>query len=171
MTQGLRQFAKGIGTMAGSGYKDYFQVLGVDRGADADAIKRFRNWPVSTILMSIPVMQALKLASRRSVRRMRFCLTLISVGDTSSLGSTGISLAAGSGADVDFGRYGNFDDFINDLLGRLVVLEARQAFRAVVSPAVVFQEVDFRRWFLTGGAINTQSSQSGRGGNGERDFF
>ena len=26
--------------MAGSGYKDYFQVLGVDRGADADAIKR-----------------------------------------------------------------------------------------------------------------------------------
>ena len=26
--------------MAGSGYKDYFQVLGVDRSADADAIKR-----------------------------------------------------------------------------------------------------------------------------------
>ena len=26
--------------MAGSGYRDYFKVLGVDRGADADAIKR-----------------------------------------------------------------------------------------------------------------------------------
>ena len=26
--------------MAGSGYKDYFQVLGVDRSADADSIKR-----------------------------------------------------------------------------------------------------------------------------------
>ena len=26
--------------MAGSGYKDYFQVLGVERNADADAIKR-----------------------------------------------------------------------------------------------------------------------------------
>ena len=26
--------------MAGSGYKDYFQVLGVDRSADADAIKK-----------------------------------------------------------------------------------------------------------------------------------
>ena len=30
--------------MAGSGYKDYFQVLGVDRSADADAIKKaFRS--------------------------------------------------------------------------------------------------------------------------------
>ena len=26
--------------MAGSGYKDYFQVLGVDRSADANAIKK-----------------------------------------------------------------------------------------------------------------------------------
>ncbi len=26
--------------------------------------------------------------------------------------------ATGSSFDVDFGRYGNFDDFINDLLGR-----------------------------------------------------
>ena len=26
--------------MAGSGYKDYFQVLGVERSADADAVKR-----------------------------------------------------------------------------------------------------------------------------------
>ena len=26
--------------MAGSGYKDYFQVLGVDRASDSDAIKR-----------------------------------------------------------------------------------------------------------------------------------
>ena len=26
------------GTMAGSGYKDYFQVLGVDRSANADEI-------------------------------------------------------------------------------------------------------------------------------------
>ena len=26
--------------MAGSGYKDYFQVLGVDRGADVDTVKR-----------------------------------------------------------------------------------------------------------------------------------
>ena len=26
--------------MAGTGYRDYFKVLGVDRGADADTIKR-----------------------------------------------------------------------------------------------------------------------------------
>ena len=29
-----------MGIMAGSGYKDYFQVLGVDRSVDADGIKR-----------------------------------------------------------------------------------------------------------------------------------
>ena len=38
--------------MAGSGYKDYFQVLGVDRSADADSIKRaFQNLPVNTTRM------------------------------------------------------------------------------------------------------------------------
>ena len=38
--------------MAGSGYRDYFKVLGVERSADADAIKRaFRKWPVSITLM------------------------------------------------------------------------------------------------------------------------
>ena len=38
----------------------------------------------------------------------------------SSSVSTGIKpgLCGALGMDVDFGRYGNFDDFINDLLGR-----------------------------------------------------
>ena len=31
---------KEVDDMAGSGYKDYFQVLGVNRNADADAIRR-----------------------------------------------------------------------------------------------------------------------------------
>ena len=30
----------------------------------------------------------------------------------------GMGGGAAPGMDVDFGRYGNFDDFINDLLGR-----------------------------------------------------
>ena len=86
--------------MAGSGYKDYFQALGVDRGADADAIKRAFGAGVSTILMSIPVTRLLKLDSRRSVRRMRFSPTRTSAAATSSLANTGISLAAAAPAPM-----------------------------------------------------------------------
>ena len=111
--------------MAGSGYKDYFKVLGVDRGADADTIKRsFRSLARkyhpdvnpgnrSAEARFKEVSEAYEVLSDPEKRRKyeQFGQYWNQAG---GMGSG----AAGPGMDVDFGRYGNFDDFINDLLGR-----------------------------------------------------
>lgn len=120
MTQGLRQFAKGIGTMAGSGYKDYFQVLGVDRGADADAIKRaFRK----LARQYHPDVNPGDASAEARFKEISEAYEVLSDPDKrrryEQFGQYWNQSGGGApGADVDFGRYGNFDDFINDLLGR-----------------------------------------------------
>ena len=110
--------------MAGSGYKDYFQVLGVDRSADAGAIKRaFRklarqyhpdvNPGDKTAEAKFKeVSEAYEVLSDPEKRRKyeQFGQYWNQAG---GMGGGGVP-----GMDVDFGRYGNFDDFINDLLGR-----------------------------------------------------
>lgn len=107
--------------MAGSGYRDYFKVLGVDRGADADAIKRaFRKLARQYHPDVNPgdkdaeakfkdISEAYEVLSDPEKRKRyeQFGQYWNQVGG----GGAG-------GMDVDFGRYGNFDDFINDLLGR-----------------------------------------------------
>jgi len=107
--------------MAGSGYRDYFKVLGVDRGADADAIKRaFRKLARQYHPDVNPgdkdaeakfkeVSEAYEVLSDPEKRRRyeQFGQYWNQAGG----GGAG-------GGDVDFGRYGNFDEFINDLLGR-----------------------------------------------------
>jgi curved DNA-binding protein len=111
--------------MAGSGYRDYFKVLGVDRGADADAIKRaFRklarqyhpdvNPGDQTAEAKFKeVSEAYEVLSDPEKRR-RYEQFGQYWNQAGGMGSG----PAGAGFDVDFGRYGNFDDFINDLLGR-----------------------------------------------------
>ena len=109
--------------MAGSGYKDYFQVLGVDRAADSDAIKRaFRKLArqyhpdvnpgdASAEARFKEVSEAYEVLSDPDKRRK-----YEQFGQYwNQAGGMGGGVP---GMDVDFGRYGNFDDFINDLLGR-----------------------------------------------------
>lgn len=107
--------------MSANGYRDYFKVLGVERGADADAIKRaFRKLArqyhpdvnpgdKSAEAKFKEVSEAYEVLSDPDKRRRyeQFGQYWSQVGG-----------AGGGAADVDFGRYGNFDDFINDLLGR-----------------------------------------------------
>jgi curved DNA-binding protein len=108
--------------MGVNGYRDYFQVLGVDRSADADAIKRaFRKLARQYHPDVNPndkgaeakfkeVSEAYEVLSDPQKRR-RY----------EQFGQYWNQAGGGAGApgfDVDFGRYGNFDDFINDLLGR-----------------------------------------------------
>jgi curved DNA-binding protein len=108
--------------MGVNGYRDYFQVLGVDRSADADAIKRaFRKLARQYHPDVNPnnkdaeakfkeVSEAYEVLSDPQKRRR-----YEQFGQYwSQAGASG----GGPGFDVDFGRYGNFDDFINDLLGR-----------------------------------------------------
>jgi len=105
--------------MGVNGYRDYFQVLGVDRSADADAIKRaFRKLARQYHPDVNPnnkdaeakfkeVSEAYEVLSDPQKRR-RY----------EQFGQYWNQAGGGGGFDVDFGRYGNFDEFINDLLGR-----------------------------------------------------
>lgn len=108
--------------MSANGYRDYFKVLGVERGADADTIKRaFRKLArqhhpdvnpgdASAEAKFKEISEAYEVLSDPEKRRR-----YEQFGQYwSQMGGSG----SGPGFDVDFGRYGNFDDFINDLLGR-----------------------------------------------------
>ena len=110
--------------MSVNGYRDYFKVLGVERGADADAIKKaFRRLARQYHPDVNPgdknaearfkeVSEAYEVLSDPDKRRRyeQFGQYWNQMGGPGGAGPAGF--------DVDFGRYGNFDDFINDLLGR-----------------------------------------------------
>ena len=108
--------------MTANGYRDYFKVLGVERGADADAIKRsFRKLARQYHPDVNPgdknaearfkeISEAYEVLSDPEKRRR-----YEQFGQYWSQMGGG---AAPGGLDVDFGRYGSFDDFINDLLGK-----------------------------------------------------
>ncbi len=110
--------------MSVNGYRDYFKVLGLERGADADAIKRaFRKLARQYHPDVNPgdkgaeakfkeISEAYEVLSDPEKRRRyeQFGQYWNQMGGPGGAGPAGF--------DVDFGRYGNFDDFINDLLGR-----------------------------------------------------
>ena len=108
--------------MAASGYRDYFKVLGLDRNASADSIKRaFRKFArkyhpdvnpgdASAEAKFKEISEAYEVLSDPDKRRR-----YEQFGQYWNQAGAG---SGGAGVDVDFGRYGNFDDFINDLLGR-----------------------------------------------------
>ena len=111
--------------MAGSGYRDYFKVLGVERSADADAIKRaFRKLArqyhpdvnpgdANAEAKFKEVSEAYEVLSDPEKRRR-----YEQFGQYWNQAGVPGGGSGPAGVDVDFGRYGNFDDFINDLLGR-----------------------------------------------------
>ena len=108
--------------MSVNGYRDYFKVLGLERGADADAVKRaFRKLARQYHPDVNPgdkgaeskfkeISEAYEVLSDPDKRRRyeQFGQYWNQAGGRGGMG----------GVDVDFGRYGNFDEFINDLLGR-----------------------------------------------------
>ena len=111
--------------MAGSGYRDYFKVLGVERSADADTVKRaFRKLARQYHPDVNPddqnaearfkeVSEAYEVLSDPEKRRR-----YEQFGQYWNQAGMPGGGSGPAGVDVDFGRYGNFDDFINDLLGR-----------------------------------------------------
>jgi curved DNA-binding protein len=108
--------------MTANGYRDYFKVLGVDRGADADTIKRsFRK----LARQYHPDVNPGDKAAEARFKEISEAYEVLSDPDKrrryEQFGQYWSQAGAGAGmggVDVDFGRYGNFDDFINDLLGR-----------------------------------------------------
>jgi curved DNA-binding protein len=107
--------------MNANGYRDYFKVLGVDRGADADTVKRaFRK----LARQYHPDVNPGDKAAEARFKEISEAYEVLSDPDKrrryeqfgqywNQAGGGGVG-----GMDVDFGRYGNFDEFINDLLGR-----------------------------------------------------
>ena len=104
--------------MSVNGYRDYFSILGVERSADADTVKKaFRRLarqyhpdvnpgdPTAEARFK-EISEAYEVLSDPDKRRR-----YEQFGQYWNQGG-------GAGVDVDFSRYGNFDEFINDLLGR-----------------------------------------------------
>ena len=120
----LRTDLTDAAAMSANGYRDYFKVLGVERGADADTIKRaFRK----LARQNHPDVNPGDEGAEARFKEISEAYEVLSDPDKrrryeqfgqywSQMGGTGGG--QGPGVDVDFGRYGNFDDFINDLLGR-----------------------------------------------------
>jgi curved DNA-binding protein len=109
--------------MSANGYRDYFKVLGVERGADADAIKRsFRK----LARQYHPDVNPGDATAEAKFKEISEAYEVLSDPEKrrryEQFGQYWNQVGAGGGGapgfDVDFGRYGNFDDFINDLLGR-----------------------------------------------------
>ncbi len=111
--------------MSVKGFRDYFEVLGVERGADADTIKKaFRK----LARQYHPDVNPGDAGAEAKFKEISEAYEVLSDPEKrrryeqfgqywSQMGGPGGGGGA-AGFDVDFGRYGNFDDFINDLLGR-----------------------------------------------------
>ena len=109
--------------MSANGYRDYFKLLELDRGADADAVKRsFRR----LARQYHPDVNPGDKGAEAKFKEISEAYEVLSDPEKrrryeqfgqywNQMGGPG---RGGVGADVDFGRYGNFDEFINDLLGR-----------------------------------------------------
>ena len=112
--------------MAANGYRDYFKVLGVERNASSESIKiAFRKLArkhhpdvnpgnAEAEAKFKEISEAYEVLSDPDKRR-RYEQFGQYWNQNSGVGGQG---PVGAGFDFDFGGYGNFDDFVNDLLGR-----------------------------------------------------
>ncbi|MCX5932414.1 MAG: J domain-containing protein [Cyanobacteria bacterium] len=121
--------------MSANGYRDYFKVLGVERSADAEAVKRsFRK----LARQYHPDVNPGDSTAEAKFKEISEAYEVLSDPDKrrryEQFGQYWSQAAGGSGAapgfDVDFGNYGNFDEFINDLLGRFSGNQAGSGFGA-----------------------------------------
>ncbi len=120
--------------MASAGFKDYYSVLGVTKTADADAIKKaFRQ----LARQHHPDVNPGDKAAEDKFKEINEAYEVLSDTDKRSKydqygqywnkvgqqapGGYGRSPGPGSGdfEDYEFGKFNNFDEFINDLLGRM----------------------------------------------------
>ncbi len=115
------------------GYRDYFNVLGVSRTADSKEIKQaFRK----LARKYHPDVNSGDQASEEKFKEVNEAYEVLSDPEKrrkyEQFGQywnrSGGMPGYGAGFDVDFGQYGNFDDFINDLLGRFGSQQASQGF-------------------------------------------
>ncbi len=110
--------------MAATGYRDYYKVLGVNRDADSDSIKRaFRKLARQ---YHPDVNQGDSQAEAR-FKEINEAYEVLSDSDKRRRyeqfgrywNQPNVHGASGPvGAGFDFGQYRNFDEFVNDLLGR-----------------------------------------------------
>ncbi len=119
--------------MGGSGYKDYFNLLGVQRDATSDDIKdAFRR----LARKYHPDLNSGDANAEEKFKEVNEAYEVLSDPDKRRKyeqfgqywNSAGGMPGGGHGFDVDFGRYGNFDDFINELLGRFGRAQGPSAF-------------------------------------------
>ncbi|WP_320677651.1 J domain-containing protein [Prochlorococcus sp. MIT 1300] len=109
--------------MSPGGFRDYFNILGVPRGANPDEIKRaFRKMARKYH----PDVNPGDLSAEAKFKEVNEAYEVLSDPEKRRRyeqfgqywkNSGGVGNASG-GFDVDFGQYGNFDEFVNDLLGR-----------------------------------------------------
>ena len=118
----LRKWTQAVGreTMSANGYRDYFKVLGVDRGADNDAIKRaFRK----LARQHHPDVNPGDAGAEAKFKEVSEAYEVLSDPDKRAryeqFGQYWNQAGRSGAADGDSANYGNFDDFINDLLGRM----------------------------------------------------
>ena len=112
--------------MSQNGYRDYFKVLGVERSASNDVIKKaFRK----LARQYHPDVNPNNADAEARFKEISEAYEVLSDPEKrqryeqfgqywNQAAGAGSGPAGVGGFDVDFSRYGNFDDFINDLLGR-----------------------------------------------------
>ncbi|MFN6133209.1 MAG: DnaJ C-terminal domain-containing protein [Synechococcaceae cyanobacterium] len=105
--------------MSVNGYRDYFSILGVERSSDADTVKKaFRR----LARQYHPDVNPGDPAAEARFKEISEAYEVLSDPDKrrryEQFGQYWNQGGGGAGVDVDFSRYGNFDEFINDLLGR-----------------------------------------------------
>ena len=105
--------------MSANGYRDYFKVLGVERGADADTVKKaFRK----LARQYHPDVNPGDKGAEAKFKEVSEAYEVLSDPDKRAryeqFGQYWNQAGRSGGTDGDSANYGNFDDFINDLLGR-----------------------------------------------------